>query len=237
MAKLVFSTLRIGFPTAEVHAFLNPMPSPAIESDIRACMDRAQVSQISNCDMIHHDWIKDVPMRRQSPFYLLDTDVIFYRNFEQYSFSGPLAGWRIPEWRDDFSVAITRARLHPSLLYVDPMAVREALGKFSSVLPEGPFTPFVDVFDPLCVPFKEQMYFYDTCSLLYHAIGGTPFTDEQKNAYCHFNFGTIPDLVLPRLKPQEAAAMVARRSEILLNPSLGLGAWREQEDFYANHQL
>ena len=70
-------------------------------------------------DTIHHKWIEKLVQEQNEPFFILDTDVIFHDNFEQFEFVVSLAGWLIPEWRDEFSGCITRARLLTSLLYFE----------------------------------------------------------------------------------------------------------------------
>jgi len=120
------------------------------------------------------------------------------------------------------------------LLYINPVLVKEKLAEFRAVCPDSPFTPFCNPIYPLCLPLNNRMYFHDTCSLLYHAIGGQSFTDAEKDNYFHFNFGTIPDLVLPRLK--DANQMITARQAVLDNPELGRGAWRQQEEYYTSKQ-
>lgn len=230
MTELVFKTLRVGFPTANITVYINGecrnnCPNLKLESG----------TIVTECDTIHHKWIKQLIQSEQEPFYVLDTDVIFYESFERFVFPGSaLAGWRIPEFQDEFTGAITRSRLHTSLLYIDPVRVREQLEKYRSQFPATPFNPLASSFYPLCLPFNGKGYFYDTCSMLYHAIGGTEFTAEQKNAYFHFNFGTLSDLVLHRLS--DGKEMAFAREEILKDPKLGLGMWREQELYYQSHQ-
>lgn len=232
MTELVFKTLRIGFPTAKVTVFDNNLSVEhrglldTICKDVGAGL-RGTLSQPS----IHHTWIEELAKREKEPFYVLDTDVIFYESFERFTFETALAGCRIPEWKDEFTNAITRARLHTSLLYVNPQKVREAVAAYEKQFPETPFNPLANLFYPVCLPFNQRGYFYDTCSLLYHAIGGASFTAEQLSAYFHFHFGTIPDVVLPHLPAGDS--IQRRRSEVLANPELGRGLWREQMEYYA----
>jgi hypothetical protein len=185
-------------------------------------------------DTIHHKWIEVLVQTQNESFFILDTDVILYQNFERFSFTGPLAGWRIPEWRDEFSGCITRARLHTSLLYIDPEKTRKLIQIYESSIADTEFTPKVNLFYPLVIPYKYSPMFYDTGSLLYHTVGGQPFSDEQKSAYFHFNFGTIPDVVLPRLPAHESLGMIEARKRIMADPELGRDVWREQEEFYAS---
>lgn len=228
---LVFDTLRVGFPNAKVVVTIN---EGCASDEIRAACFKVDAAYC-HVKTIHHEWIANLLEHEAEPFWLVDTDMIFYGNVEGWQFNEALAGCRIPEWRDEYSGAVTRARLHTSLLHINPAAVQAALAKFRSVSPQSPFTPFVNVIYPLCLPFRGQMYFYDTTALLYHAIGGTAFTDEQKDAYFHFNFGTIEDMVLPRLSGSENMAGARRR--VLNKPELGKGMWRAQELYYASRPV
>lgn len=199
MTELVFQTLRVGFPTAKVTVHLNG-DCEARCPNIRAVAEKAGCSVGGEMPTItHHRWIEVLVNQEKEPFYVLDTDVIFYESMERFVFETALAGWRIPEWRDEFTKAVTRARLHTSLLYIDPTKVRLAAGTYQSRFPITDFNPQANLFYPICFPFKGAGYFYDTCGLLYHAIGGTAFTPEQLDCYFHMFFGTIPDIVIPHL--------------------------------------
>lgn len=226
--ELVFKTLRVGFPTARVTVFFNDISNE--------CHDHLNaIAKDRGCDVfqtrtIHHEWIGSLVANEQEPFYILDTDVIFYGSFEGFTFEKPLAGWRIPEWDDEFSGCITRARLHTSLLYIDPVRVREEIKAKCAVVPNTPFTPVVNVYNPICLPYKGRMYFYDTCGILYHLIGGQAFEPKHKNVYCHMGFGTIPDIVLPRLS--DGKLLAEARVAVLNNPELGIGQWRNQDKYF-----
>ena len=228
MTELVFRTIRVGFPTACIRVNTNRMRDQEL-SLLKATCDPIGC-ELSPADTIHHLWIEDLVNREVQPFYVVDTDVIFYESVEDWTFTKPLAGWRIPEWNDQFTASVTRTRLHTSLLYIDPTAVREEIRRYYAQFPTTHFNPKANLFHPLCMPFKGRGYFYDTCGMLYHAIGGESFTAKQLDAYFHFNFGTISDIVLPRLKMGDEIAR--RRKEVLDNPVLGRGLWREQMEYY-----
>jgi hypothetical protein len=237
MATMVFKTFRVGFPKANLTVFANGLSWDARDA-VRSEATNIRGSFEFTTPTIHHEWIERLVENNNEPFWICDTDVIFYESIERFDpefTSDHLAGWRIPEWRDSFSGAITRARLHTSLLRINPKLLREKITAYEARIAETPFTPKVNLFYPLVLPFKNEPYFYDTGSLLYHAVGGRAFTEEQKSAFCHFNFGTIPDIVLPRLPAKEASQMEQARRCIMSNPSWGIGAWRSQEEFYNNH--
>ena len=229
---LVFDTLRVGFPTAHVKVYLNNLTGTALESVEALCFGND--CEHERVTTIHHDWIAKLLTENQEPFWILDTDVIFFAKVEDFQFDAPLAGHRIPEFMDEFSGCITRSRLHTSLLRFDPEKIGYRLRAIRRIIPDTPFTPFPTLVDPIIVPLRSRLYFYDTCSSLYHAVGGQKFEAEQKNCYWHAHFGTISDLVLPRLKNGEA--MEKRREEILTKPHLGYGLWREGEQWLRDRQ-
>jgi hypothetical protein len=231
---MVFDSIRTGFPSAQITVFGNNLDGDIKEAVDAKCFESG-CRFLNLPGTIHHDWILSLLDNATEPFWICDTDVVFHSNFERFEFNEALCGWRVPEWLDDFSGCITRSRLHTSLLRFDPAKVQQKTSDYDGEIAETPFTPRVNLINPLVVPFKGNPYFYDTCSLLYHAIGGKAFTDEQKDSYTHFNFGTISDLVLPRLPENEANDLKAQRDFLLKNPAMLKGQWRNQEQFYSNH--
>jgi len=230
---LVFHSLRTGFPTADVVLRSNALPAYALGQIEKLAKDADCQWEDENSETIHHRWIETLVNREAEPFWICDTDIIFYEPVEGWQFDTALAGWRIPEWQDDFSGSITRARLHGSLLYMDPVKIKAQWAERTKPCPETPFTPLVNPFNPMVQPIGGRLYFHDTCSVLYHAIGGMAFTDRQKDAFFHFNFGTIADLVMPRLGAAVGMDMAVVREAILADPIKGRGMWRAQEEYYA----
>lgn len=230
----VFKSIRVGFPTAEVRVTGNALPDFALPAVEEACSESGCKFE-NGPETIHHQFIEQLLDQESEPFVLCDTDVCFFRCVEGWEFDTALAGFRVPEWNDEFTGAITRSRLHPSLLFVNPEQVREEVDKYDAQFPVTPFNPPVNLVYPLCVPLNGKTYFSDTLSLMYHAIGGTAFNNQQKDSLFHFNFGTLSDLVLPRLK--NGQEMQAAREMILNNSELGRGLWREQEQFYESRQV
>ena len=230
---LVFETLRVGFPTAKIQVTINNISPECGHQAVVECCNKVD-AKIDAANTIHHEFIDKLIQTEQEPFWIVDGDVIFYGSFEDFQTDAPLAGWRIPEWQDEFSGAITRSRLHPSLMRIDPKQVREKWAAFEAGTPKTPFTPVHNPAYPICLPLYGRMYFHDTMSLLYHAIGGQSFTDEQKDKYFHFHFGSISDIVLPRISGHEK--MAKAREEVMKNHELGRGAWRFQEDYLASRE-
>lgn len=229
---LVFNTLRIGFPTADVKVWVNQgMLWDKVQS---ICKEHDL--EFENVDTTHDEWIWDLCQEEKEPFWICDTDIIFFDSVEGFKSDTGIAGWRIPEWRDEFTKCITRSRIHTSLMLIDPITLIQEVDIFNRKTNTIDFiNPTADLFAPLCVPLNGENYFYDVCAMLYQAIGGTPFPDFIKDNYFHFNFGTISDLVLPHIA--DADGMEKARKQILDNPELGRSGWRLQEKYYEARQV
>lgn len=234
-STLVFDSLRVGFPTAKIIATGNSLPLYALEP-IKAACDLTGTELTLGSETIHHRWIKGLLEQNEEPFVICDTDQVMYDSMEVFDFSQtPLAGRRIPQFRDEFSGCITRSRLHTSLLYINPALVKERLSAFTTKVADTPFTPIANLIYPQVVPFNGEPVFYDTMAQLYHAIGGTKFSEDILDRYFHSNFGSIEDIVLPRLNGS-GDAMKKARDWVLENPVRGRGAWRYQEGYYLARQ-
>jgi len=228
--EMVFRTLRVGFPTAEVEVFINePMPvgvaatvaNEAKKADCRVMTLHAELK--------HHEWIEQLVKAENDAFWICDTDIIFYESMERQGGGTHLYGAYMPEFQDEFTNAITRSRLHTSLLRIDPQLVRFKMDAYFNRHPDTIFNPRPNLFHPLYMPLRQRTVFYDTCSMLFHAIGGAYMPQCALDKYFHFHFGTCADVVLPNLK--NAQQMIAARREVMKNNQLGRGGWRAQLEY------
>jgi len=233
MATLVFDTLRVGFPTANVTVTGNGLPDYA-RAELQDAAMKVGAQFFNELEVTHAAWIRKLIETQNEPFWILDTDIIFYEAVEHWKFETALAGYRVPDWMDEYTGCITRSRLHPSLMWIDPVKVRAALAGFQPDVPTPVFAA-TDLLSPIVIPFNGNKFFHDTTCLLYHAIGGTAFTNVQKNVYFHFHFGTVTDIVLPRIK--EGVKYGECRDYILAHPESGRGKWRKMEECYADRQF
>lgn len=233
-ATLVFRTIRTGFPTADITVFGNALGRDDYRQILEAC-EHARCQFYDHAPTTHAQWIEELIVGADQPFWLCDTDIIFYSKVEDWQFDTALAGYLIPEFKDEFSRCITRSRLHPSLLHVKPVELRAAIANYEAQAISSVFTPKINLIHPIVLPFNRESYFYDSVSFLYHAVGGTPFTAQQKDAYHHFHCGTIADLAMPAMKYGEQ--MAKARAQILANPEQGRGMWRAQELYFQAQQF
>lgn len=235
---MVFDTLRVGFPKAHVTVYDNAIGDsvPSIAVKIQPVFRVADevIELITQTD--HSTWIEQLIREENEPFYLCDTDIVFWGSVEELDFAGaPLAGRLVPRFFDSFTNCITLPRLHTSLLYVDPVLVRQKMCEYFEQFPATPFNPRPDLIRPKFFPVRNpntgklDNFFHDVCCLLYQVVGGTIFRERELDKFDHLNFGTISDVVAPHYPEQDfrEAHFVAFE-----NPSLMRGNWRKDDLWY-----
>lgn len=239
---LVFETLRVGFPTAELHVHFNESQTcpfgGAFSAVNRAALScgAAPVSRRMN----HHEWIESLIDLEDEPFWICDTDVIFFDKVEHWGpmFKAPLAGRYIPGFNCEFTKAWTMPRLHTSLMYIDPVKVRAEIEEYNATIPNTYFTPRPNLIYPQFCPekipagmglWKTENIFYDTCAMLSNAVFTQPFGEDQLDAFAHLNCGTIADIVGPHITDGK---MIERHRQIFANPELARGQWQRDNEYY-----
>jgi hypothetical protein len=238
-ATMVWNTIRIGFPTADIHATFNDV-SIHHRSVLHDYLQSAGAERVSsNCfPLDHHHWILSLIEKETEPFWICDTDICFWQNFERFEFKGAaLAGRYTPQFYCSFANARTCPRLHTCLLRIDPSEVKVLVKLYGEQFPDTYCTPrptLADLIFPRYTPYRfgaiQKKYFSDTCSLLYAAIGGQMFTNEQNSAFDHLNFGTLCDVVAPRL----GGSVREMHAAVLDQPHLLKGQWKRDQEFYRN---
>lgn len=231
---LVFDTLRRGFPTSRIKVHINAMDGLEYLAVADAANRQDCTVTFIKDRTIHHEWIKGLLATETQPFIILDTDLVFWANCEDWDYAGAaLSGRFIPEFYDQFTKCVTRARLHGSFLYLDPARIAVATAQFKTQFPDTPFNPMADLVNPIMVPGKPHSHFHDTCCLLYQSIGGRPFGVDRLECYDHLNCGTISDIVGPHLKDLR---LREAHFAVFENPALAKGAWRDEERYFLAHQ-
>lgn len=234
---MVFDTLRTGFPDAETTVWVNGGDTIGfnfVMDDAKRCGCLVVVSKTTT----HHRWVIDLLNSETEPFYLLDTDVVFFGEVESWNFGeSPLAGYYIPRFFDRFANAATQPRLHTSLLRINPVRVKKMVTDYANRSPDVyclPKPALEDLVFPRYVPLRfgclDKTMFYDTMSLMFNAIGGTAFSDQQKDQYGHLNFGTLSDVVAPHYPGGDIRE---HHFACFENPSLLKGQWQRDKAFYA----
>lgn len=229
---LVFDTIRVGFPDADILVFDNAN-SELHRSELRECCKKAKTKFVHlQHRTIHHQWIEDIVTaamgeEKSEPFWFCDTDIVFW---DEITFRGAnpgvaIAGRYIPSFQDvNFTRCWTHERLHPSLLYVNPKVLKEKLDEFIKGFPPTPFNPLVNLFHPIHLPPDE---FHDTCGLLHRAVGGHRFSEQVLDRYDHLFCGTISDMV-----KGDDGKMTDRHLAMMADPMSMRGLWKHQDNYF-----
>lgn len=232
-ALLVFKTIRVGFPNANLFVTTNTHHTPSKGAIVSAALGvGAKVND--DTGTIHHVWIEDLLKEETEPFFICDTDMVFHSEFDCGPIevnAPPLSGAVIPRFRDPFTKCITMPRFHTSLLYMDPKAIWDSITAWQRKMPATEFNPPINLFYPVVIPNGETGIFYDTCALLARAIGGLPFTSEQMEAYDHLHCGTWSDIVSSAIPGLEEA-----HREIFSDNSLASRLKPAQAAFYKHYE-
>lgn len=228
-ALLVFRTLRVGFPTAPVFVWGNALPLEAEAAVAHAAQDCRAV--FTNIPVTVHDlWIENLLQESLEPFWICDTDVLFWESVERFKPAPLLAGRLEPEFEEESTGTLHMERLHTALMWFNPAPLRAAMRAWMARIPApwghtGEF-PFVRQH---FVPLRgERARFYDTCAGLWHAGLGTPWTEKQNDAFDHLHCATYIDLIGPHLSVELRQAHQA----IYADHRVGKGMRHHQAKYY-----
>jgi hypothetical protein len=200
------NTVRVGFPKADIIAEVNLGETiPSYFSKLAKRGSDVGVKVCPTPKLLHHaDWIRRVIEDTEGgPLVIIDPDTHFWKSCEDWEFPGYLmAGYYVPEMWNDFSKCKSYARLHSSFLFFpDVTALKERIqklypysfGKLGNYHPCDPFMPSVKFVD-------QKPVFWDTCSVLYHMVGGYRFTEKELDCYEHLNSASAVEIMCERME-------------------------------------
>lgn len=234
-STLVFDTIRVGFPDSKITVWFNDgvgaLPIPARVYAI----DRAD--RCFTTTTTHPKWIESLIDHATEPFWIIDTDVCFWKEmiFDPNGVHA-LAGRKVPAFACLVTGCLTQERLHTAVMRIDPVLFREhsetALKRLN---PNTPFFSAPSLVAPVTFTFKPQIglprwHFHDTLSQAYRVFGGEAFKEETLDCYDHINAGTYAELV-----DNKIPGFKYRVLKYLDNPETLRGRWREEEKWYAEH--
>ncbi len=199
---LVFKTLRVGFPTADVWVTINGIGA---EDDQFRATQAAASGGVNNILMagerLHHaDWIEatlKACSNKPGPLIFLDGDVQFWSNCEDWKFTAPMAGYYVPEMFNDWAQCRSVPRLHTSLLWFShPQQMLEDIRKLYPL--DGEYAP-LNLFKPSVQYINGEPIFWDTCAGLYNAFGGAYFGPQHTACYDHLNSAGFVEEMVKRM--------------------------------------
>jgi hypothetical protein len=237
-ALLVFKTLRVGFPTAEIWVWGNNLPGEAIQEVRVACKEAGaiflQIPAIS-----HGRWIERLMVNEMGSFWICDTDIVFFDNVQNTGIPGEpaFAGSLEPEFFEEWTKTWHVERLHPSLMWIDPLrckalingwpGVHEFFGTALRNLVEWQFVPRL-VGDWQWVPREREVLFYDTMAGMHQAFGGAAFEPWMEARFEHLHCGTYLDLIGPHL----SVGLAEGHRMVWEKPELAKGIRKKQWEYY-----
>jgi len=212
-ALMVFDTLRVGFPTFDV-VVLDNGSHPDVVPRIKAAAEGAGAffTPTERHDFIeHYRWML-CEQEQIDSFVLVDPDVVFWKNVEDWQFEGVIAGRLIPDLTT--GGVTSKARLHPSHVWVPSVKRLRELGIAVELRKEG-----------------DQ--FWDTLATIYqdHPDQCQPFTADQLDCYDHLFYGSHFPAIEPRLKDDDLTYDLHRKAAAGEIESLR-GIWRDQERYF-----
>lgn len=232
---LVFKTVRIGFPTAQIVVWKNGLNLKVGNLVDKACqLVGAQSIHVENKS--HGQFIEALLEKEEQPFWIADTDLVFFGKVEDW-FDGKdvlFAGRKEPQFYEKTTRSIHVARLHPSLMFFNSNPLRAEIRGWNH---QDSFFYSVEMnlIKWNFVPYREEdgskkLIFYDTTAGLHHAIGGTEFTEEQNKSFGHLFAGTYSDVIT------ESVDLPQTHDEIFKNPELARGLWAKQQEWYCKNK-
>lgn len=233
-ALLVFRTLRIGFPKANIIVYGNgrgPVGSDLVSLELLRAASGVGASYQIIEQHSHGEWIEKLIETENSPFWICDTDIVFFDRVEHWfdQSNNLFAGRYEPKFFEQWTRTIHMARLHPSLMWFNPGLLRSAMRCWPGT------HQFLNTVQHNLIQWNWVpeaglgTKFYDTCAGLHHALSGTVFIDAQNSAYEHLLCGTYAHL-MPDMDGLNAA-----HSRAIQDHQGMRGLQQMQAEWYAAH--
>jgi hypothetical protein len=235
---LVFKTLRVGFPNAEIDVIDNNS-IPEVRERLRdlARENNCGFTQIESHHVAigHHDYLERLVFSKmEGACAFVDPDIIFWENCEEFEFDGLMGGRLIPMFQEDFGGCLTMPRLHTSFLLINEIELlRERLGSIrAEYFDFQPFTPYM---------FKVDTGWWraDTGASLYAALKDEVycFSDKELNAYDHIFCGSHTDWMLGSISQEDRRDFEQIHRYAKDDYRLLRGIWRRQEKYFQSRKV
>jgi len=235
-ATLVFDSLRTGFPDATVKVWGNALTPPA-ETLVRMAAGRCEASFCNLPPTVHDVWIETLVKRSFFPFWVVDTDVVFFGELPVCPASGIIAGRFEPQFHEEWTRTLHVERLHTAVMWIDPSALREAAREWMARFPQPWRSSAEFPWVRQCfVPAKDGLpLFYDTMAGVYHAMPErcSAFSEPLDECFEHLHCGGYVDLVAAETESGFGASLQSFHQRVFVNPEAARGARLRQAEYYA----
>lgn len=229
-STLIFNTVRVGWPNAEIEVWDNGSIYEALPSLAEFARKIGAEFVSLTKPVSHHAFLAQMLESSQAdPIVFCDPDLVFWGNFERYSFTGLFAGRLLPTFFEAQTGAITHMRLHTSHLIIPNVSLlKESIASLPALWRKyGAAAPSVG--------FKDQrLHHWDTGALLYEYFRDRcePFQEAHLNTYDHLFCGTHLDLVQEIVDPVGLALLHRTHALAQMDKAKLRGIWREQEAYF-----
>ena len=230
--SMVFPSLRVGFPDADIAVVDNNSSVGASRIKELALSKGAKFVQLDK-RISHEEFVENAFLSSsdsEEPVIFLDPDVVFWKSME-FKFDKAIEGRFIPEFRCPMSGAVCRPRLHTSLLGIsNPKKLNETIeGIRSEVIDYHPFYPWSSR------DYSGTWIRWDATASLYSSLFPDirKFDNDQLDSYDHIFCGTHTDEYKNRLEPDIRSRLSEVHNVVKNGETENLrGLWREQEEMF-----
>jgi hypothetical protein len=232
-ALLVFKSVRIGFPTADINIYGNALSQKYQDELFKVLPENSTYKNIE--ETFHPHWIERLVMTEMNPFWICDTDMIFYKSVEDFNITTDIAGRLQPAYYEPWTKSFSVERIHTCLMRLDPCHIRGSLMTWCRErLPEALVKTTIPFIAINFIPINGRLMLYDTCAGLYNICTKTIFDDAQNEAFAHLHSGTHINEVSEQC--EEFAGLFDLHKAVISNPELGKLLKKQQDNFYESHK-
>lgn len=233
VACLWAQTIRTGFPTYRINVWGNHLSDQ--EEEVLRHTAYAVGANFANIARTGHDaWIESLILQSTEPFWICDTDMVFWENVEGREPAGEFSGRFEPEFEEPYTNTRHVERLHTCLMYIDPAMTRAAIRAFMSEIPElwrdqAQFTMIRQTYIP---NRSGKTIFYDTLAGLYQAGYGTAFEESLDECFDHLMCGSYSDDAGPSLQSGNGPSLTKQHLTVCKNIQIVRGLRSQQKAIY-----
>lgn len=230
---LCFSSLRIGFPTAHITAWLNyNMTHRDVREKARLHLEQLEREKVLNQVIVtphthHADWISERVYCNGSsgPLVIIDSDTIFWEScehFEKAMAPGTLlSGYFVPRIWNEWAQCISQSRIHTSFMWFPN--VPALIQRIEQAYPQafqhrGDYCP-CDPWHPDVKFNYGRPVFWDTCSNLFHMLGANKcraFDAHELSCFDHLNCASFYSQMVERM--ENPSGMIVAHKQWVRNP-------------------
>jgi hypothetical protein len=243
---LCFDTLRVGFPTAEIHVYINGVTHLSVVKDVYARARKATQFIYQLSEVVHlSDWIERrvaYAALTDAPLVICDADTVFWKSCEEWEFPSDtlLAGYFVPKMWNDFAKCVSMARIHTSMMvFPRPDILKDMLtalypyshSKAGEYCPCNPYMTTVQY-------VNGRPVFWDACANLFQMLTSYraseravyTFGPDKLASFDHLNSASFYDVMMERMDDNRGFALA--HNEWVKDPAKLKNLWPIIDRYY-----